>query len=74
MRMGCCLLHVDYVLDVDKLRLARGSPNYRLTHICFPDIQVWDILEELVDVCTIPPPLNPFSVDRTYIQSFAIDV
>uniref|UniRef100_A0A665WKQ2 Si:dkey-19b23.7 n=1 Tax=Echeneis naucrates TaxID=173247 RepID=A0A665WKQ2_ECHNA len=32
-------------------------------------IRVWDIVSELVCLCTIPSPSNPFALDMRYIQS-----
>jgi len=31
------------------------------------DVLVWDVVSELVRVCTCPPPLNPFALD---VQDF----
>ncbi|KAK6466491.1 hypothetical protein HHUSO_G36184 [Huso huso] len=31
--------------------------------------QVWEVVSELVTLCTSPPPLNPFSLDMRFIQS-----
>ena len=32
------------------------------------DIRAWDIIAELVKLCTYPPPLNPFAVDFAYFD------
>ncbi|XP_066538095.1 uncharacterized protein si:dkey-19b23.7 isoform X2 [Hoplias malabaricus] len=31
--------------------------------------QVWDVVNELVGLCTMPPPDNPFSLDMRYLQT-----
>eukprot|EP00049_Salpingoeca_infusionum_P023635 m.13190 g.13190 ORF g.13190 m.13190 type:complete len:275 (+) comp5911_c1_seq1:2-826(+) len=33
------------------------------------DIQLWDIVGELVDLCAEPAPINPFAVDFGYFES-----
>ncbi|CAH1773334.1 unnamed protein product, partial [Owenia fusiformis] len=33
------------------------------------DIKLWDILAELVKLCTYPPPINPFEVDFDYFEN-----
>lgn len=33
------------------------------------DVQVWDVVAELVKICTAPCPPNPFSVDLDYFAS-----
>lgn len=35
----------------------------------YTDVEVWNILAELVQVCTSPCPPNPFSVDLDYFDS-----
>ncbi|XP_062239698.1 uncharacterized protein si:dkey-19b23.7 [Platichthys flesus] len=35
-------------------------------------IRVWDIVSELVCLCTVPSPLNPFALDMRYIQSLPL--
>lgn len=32
------------------------------------DVKVWDMIAELVDVCTIPAPKNPFAIDLAYFR------
>ncbi|XP_029113433.1 uncharacterized protein LOC114912137 isoform X1 [Scleropages formosus] len=34
--------------------------------------QVWDIVSELVGLCTVPPPANPFALDMNYVQTLAL--
>ncbi|XP_034020166.1 uncharacterized protein si:dkey-19b23.7 [Thalassophryne amazonica] len=34
--------------------------------------RIWDIVSELVCLCTIPCPSNPFALDMHYIQSLAV--
>ncbi|KAJ8416653.1 hypothetical protein AAFF_G00325310 [Aldrovandia affinis] len=34
--------------------------------------RVWDIVSELVCLCTIPPPANPFSLDMRYLQTLPL--
>lgn len=33
------------------------------------DVQVWDVVAELVKICTAPSPPNPFAVDLDYFTS-----
>ncbi|KAJ8338200.1 hypothetical protein SKAU_G00371660 [Synaphobranchus kaupii] len=34
--------------------------------------RVWDVVSELVCLCTIPPPANPFSLDIRYLQTLPL--
>ncbi|XP_035267192.1 uncharacterized protein si:dkey-19b23.7 isoform X2 [Anguilla rostrata] len=34
--------------------------------------RVWDVVSELVGLCTIPPPANPFSLDMRYLQTLPL--
>ncbi|KAL2079614.1 hypothetical protein ACEWY4_025358 [Coilia grayii] len=36
------------------------------------DIHVWDMVSELVGLCTMPPPDNPFSLDTRYLQTLPL--
>ncbi|XP_065840493.1 uncharacterized protein [Oscarella lobularis] len=36
------------------------------------DIKIWDIVAELVSICTMPAPKNPFAVDIEYFQSLPL--
>lgn len=36
------------------------------------DIHIWDIMSELVKLCTYPSPMNPFEVDFDYFPSLPI--
>lgn len=36
------------------------------------DIKVWDVLTELVEICTAPCPPNPFAVDLDYFKSLQL--
>lgn len=38
----------------------------------FPGIRVWDIVSELVCLCTIPSPSNPFALDMRYIKNLPL--
>ena len=33
------------------------------------DIKIWDVLAELVKLCTYPAPLNPFAIDFNYFEN-----
>ncbi|XP_026122615.1 uncharacterized protein si:dkey-19b23.7 [Carassius auratus] len=33
---------------------------------------VWDVVNELVGLCTMPPPDNPFSLDMRYLQTLSL--
>ena len=35
----------------------------------FTGIRVWDVISELVCLCTVPSPSNPFALDMRYIQN-----
>ncbi|XP_019713775.1 uncharacterized protein LOC109508320 [Hippocampus comes] len=35
-------------------------------------IRVWDVVSELVSLCTVPFPSNPFALDMRYIQSLPV--
>ncbi|XP_027143822.1 uncharacterized protein si:dkey-19b23.7 isoform X2 [Larimichthys crocea] len=35
-------------------------------------IRVWDVVSELVSLCTIPSPSNPFALDMRYIKSLPL--
>jgi hypothetical protein len=37
------------------------------------DVKVWDIIAELVKLCTYPPPNNPFAVDFEYFDNLPIE-
>ncbi|KAB5579312.1 hypothetical protein PHYPO_G00193640 [Pangasianodon hypophthalmus] len=34
--------------------------------------RVWDVVNELVGLCTMPPPDNPFSLDMRYLQTLPL--
>lgn len=36
------------------------------------DVKVWDVLTELVEICTAPCPPNPFAVDLDYFKSLQL--
>eukprot|EP00118_Oscarella_pearsei_P008692 m.46116 g.46116 ORF g.46116 m.46116 type:complete len:261 (+) comp33667_c0_seq11:52-834(+) len=36
------------------------------------DTKIWDIIPELVGICTMPAPKNPFSVDIDYFESLTL--
>ena len=36
------------------------------------DVELWDVIAELVLVCTSPPPTNPFAVDLDYFDSLPV--
>ena len=40
--------------------------------IIFPGIRVWDVVSELVCLCTVPSPSNPFALDTRYIKSLPL--
>ena len=48
----------------------------RFAHTLLPtpllcaDVKLWDIVAELVEVCTVPSPVNPFSVDFDYFDQY----
>lgn len=40
--------------------------------VVFPGIRVWDVVSELVCLCTIPSPSNPFALDMRYIKNLPL--
>ncbi|TNN71930.1 hypothetical protein EYF80_017718 [Liparis tanakae] len=48
--------------------VSRAS-SYSSTSSC---IRVWDVISELVCLCTVPSPSNPFALDVRYIQSLPL--
>ncbi|XP_076015611.1 uncharacterized protein LOC143007972 [Genypterus blacodes] len=34
--------------------------------------RVWDVVSELVSLCTVPSPANPFALDMRYIKSLPL--
>lgn len=34
--------------------------------------RVWDVVNELVGLCTMPPPDNPFSLNMRYLQTLPL--
>ncbi|XP_067302372.1 uncharacterized protein si:dkey-19b23.7 isoform X2 [Pseudorasbora parva] len=36
------------------------------------ETHVWDVVSELVGLCTMPPPDNPFSLDMRYLQTLSL--
>ncbi|XP_063043264.1 uncharacterized protein si:dkey-19b23.7 [Engraulis encrasicolus] len=39
---------------------------------CSQDVHVWDMVSEVVGLCTMPPPDNPFSLDTRYLQTLPL--
>lgn len=37
-------------------------------YLYYKDVKIWDIIAELVRVCTVPAPPNPFAVDFDYFE------
>uniref|UniRef100_A0A8C4SI77 Si:dkey-19b23.7 n=1 Tax=Erpetoichthys calabaricus TaxID=27687 RepID=A0A8C4SI77_ERPCA len=35
-------------------------------------VRIWDMVWELVTLCTTPPPINPFALDMRYIESLPL--
>lgn len=35
-------------------------------------IHVWDVVSELVCLCTVPAPSNPFALDMTYLKGLLV--
>lgn len=40
--------------------------------VVFPGIRVWDVVSELVSLCTVPSPSNPFALDTRYIKNLPL--
>lgn len=45
---------------------------YTRLYCCSTDIKVWDIIAELVHICTCPSPPNPFAVDLDYFEALPV--
>uniref|UniRef100_A0A3B3RVV3 Si:dkey-19b23.7 n=1 Tax=Paramormyrops kingsleyae TaxID=1676925 RepID=A0A3B3RVV3_9TELE len=54
--------------------LVRDTPMKlkSITDWCSQGTRVWDIVSELVGLCTVPPPVNPFSLDMCYLQTLSL--
>lgn len=37
-----------------------------------PGVRVWDVVSELVTLCTVPSPSNPFALDMRYIKNLPL--
>ncbi len=56
---------------MEREREVDGENPHHARHKLVPhtqDVKLWDIIAELVEICTIPTPLNPFSVDLAYFE------
>lgn len=42
------------------------------TLVALPGIRVWDVVSELVSLCTVPSPSNPFALDTRYIGNLPL--
>ena len=42
------------------------------TTVYSTDAKVWDVIEELVHICTSPSPPNPFAVDMDYFEALPV--
>ncbi|KAI5609916.1 hypothetical protein C0J50_5588, partial [Silurus asotus] len=56
--------------------LAKNTPM-KLKSITDSDLApqgtwVWDVVHELVGLCTMPPPDNPFSLDMCYLKNLSL--
>lgn len=40
--------------------------------VALPGIRVWDVVSELVSLCTVPSPSNPFALDTRYITNLPL--
>lgn len=54
--------------------IVKGSVAVNAFFCCFffAGIRVWDVVSELVCLCTVPSPSNPFALDMRYIKSLPI--
>ncbi len=54
------------------LFILQGSYMTHKPFICPVGTHVWDVVSELVGLCTMPPPDNPFSLDMRYLQTLSL--
>lgn len=40
--------------------------------MCLTEIKVWDVISELVLICSCPSPPNPFAVDLDYFDALPV--
>lgn len=52
------------------LRLLSSDVLMQIVHVL--DIRVWDIIAELVAICTVPAPKDPFAVDLSYYDTLPV--
>lgn len=46
--------------------------KYVLLCLSLTGTRVWDVVNELVGLCTMPPPDNPFSLDMCYLHTLPL--
>lgn len=59
-------------MDSYKCLLRFSNFSVPAPMIIFPGIRVWDVVSELVCLCTVPSPSNPFALDTRYIKSLPL--
>lgn len=59
-------------MDSYKCLLQFSNFSVPVPMIIFPGIRVWDVVSELVCLCTVPSPSNPFALDTRYIKSLPL--
>ncbi|EDQ91744.1 uncharacterized protein MONBRDRAFT_22856 [Monosiga brevicollis MX1] len=65
--------HERLVHLADKDAASKDSPLRLKTTSTWlsDDVSIWDMIAELVELCTVPTPLNPFSLDFEYLERCA---
>lgn len=63
-----------YVMNctLQYLTLTDFSPLSVLFLLFFLGMRVWDVVSELVCLCTVPSPSNPFALDMRYIKNLPL--
>lgn len=57
-----------------QVKWAISNSNHWRSHvsICWAEAKVWDVIAELVHICTSPSPPNPFAVDIEYFEALSV--
>lgn len=57
-----------------RFRVALEPPSGSLKGFCGlgSGVRVWDVVSELVCLCTIPSPSNPFALDTRYLKNLPL--
>lgn len=50
----------------------RSKNSFCLLFLFQSGVRVWDVISELVCLCTVPSPSNPFALDMCYIKGLTL--